>query len=266
MGRRGSAVMKGIIGAGRFPFRDAACGRRAGVPSLRSLCHYSFAPLELNQFPPVTHGLRRGLYLAPLRGYFEVGSILWRPSTPLRAGLRGYFELGSILWCHSTPLRAGFAAISSWAHLAPPFDSAQGRLSRLFRAGLILRRPSTSLKAGFRGYFEVGSILWCPSTPLGAGFRGYFEAHISLSNSRSSWRYRLLGDSHRFNFSSRHCRAGLSHIAAARLRRGTVLSSENIYNIFIISMLANRGLGNPAILLDKQPLKFLQLALNGFKC
>ena len=44
MGWRGSAVMKGIIGAGRFPFRDAACGRERGCrPS--GVCVTILSPL-----------------------------------------------------------------------------------------------------------------------------------------------------------------------------------------------------------------------------
>ena len=117
MGRRGSAVMKGIIGAGRFPFRDAACGRRAGVPSLRSLCHYSFAPLGLNQFP--TRYPRLPPWALILRRFAAISR--WAQS------------------CGALRLRSGqaFAAISSWAHLAPPFDFAQGRLSRVFRGSYL---------------------------------------------------------------------------------------------------------------------------------
>jgi hypothetical protein len=40
---------------------------------LKGLCHndsFLSPPSGLNRFPPNTHGLRRGLYLAPLRGCF----------------------------------------------------------------------------------------------------------------------------------------------------------------------------------------------------
>jgi hypothetical protein len=138
-----------------------------------------------------------------------------------------------------------FAAISSWAHLATPFDFAHGRLSRLFRAGLNLATPFDfahgRLSRVFRGSYVTFELA--------------LELAIQTPPGLAS-----------FHFYSRRCRAGLLHIAAPQLRSGTVLSSENIYNLFTISMLDNRGVGNPAILLDKQPLKFLQLALNGFKC
>jgi hypothetical protein len=126
-------------------------------------------------------------------------------------------------------------------------ESVPTRYPRLAPLALILRRF-----AAISSWAQSCAAL----TSLKAGFRGYFEALISLSNSRSCWRYKLLRDSHRFTSSSRHCGAGLSHIAAARLRRGTVLSSENICNLFIISMVANSCLGNPAISLTSSHSNF----------